>query len=274
MYAAEWGPENAESQKWDNWSKWVLGSYCWAFPLQDAASRTFGIPPAKLFVGDLTLAAFIVLHRVISSDPWIDALTKGGPLGPCCLAAAGIAGLRHLRSDSRHPARVSLPRRQSENLVFNVYPIYLFLGIWLGRRRPGTSTAICPGLLHLLLLGVYAPAYLALPPHSRQRLDDAGIGWSARSLASRAAAESLSWRCSAWDPKPSRFWAPMTIATGDVACWASTRRMGGHGPGAVDLGHPVTEDAMSQRRYGRRWYRDSSRDRFDVRCQAIPAYCR
>ena len=70
MYAAEWGPENAESQKWDNWSKWVLFLLL-GLSLTGRSFAYLGIPPAKLFVGDLTLAAFIVLHPRNVFDPWI-----------------------------------------------------------------------------------------------------------------------------------------------------------------------------------------------------------
>ena len=81
MYAEGWGPENAKLQKWDFWSKWILVLWV-GFALMGRSFAYLGVPPAKLFVGDLTLAAFIVLHPRKVFDPWIDALTRSGPLGP------------------------------------------------------------------------------------------------------------------------------------------------------------------------------------------------
>lgn len=81
MYDATWEPEHAELQKWDNWAKWVLFLLL-GLSLTGRSFAYLGIPPAKLFVGDLTLAAFVVLHPRNVFDPWIHALTRGGPLGP------------------------------------------------------------------------------------------------------------------------------------------------------------------------------------------------
>ena len=86
MHAAGWAPDNAPFLKWDTWSKWILFLLL-GLSLTGRSFAYLGIPPAKLFVGDLTLAAFIVLCPRKLFDPWIVALTKGGPLGPvagCC----------------------------------------------------------------------------------------------------------------------------------------------------------------------------------------------
>ncbi len=45
-----------------------------------------------------------------------------------------------------------------ENLVFNVYPLYLFLGIWLGKRRPELLLRYVQ--IFAVLFCIYAPAYL------------------------------------------------------------------------------------------------------------------
>ena len=45
-----------------------------------------------------------------------------------------------------------------ENLVFNVYPIYLFLGIWLGSRRPELLLRFVQ--VFSICFCVYAPAYM------------------------------------------------------------------------------------------------------------------
>ena len=84
----------------------------------------------------------------------------------------------------------------TENLVFNVYPIYLFLGIWLGRRRPPDSYCDLSSAFSICFC-VYAPAYMFF----LHKLTVAMPGrMECPSLVSRAAVESLSWRCSAWIP--------------------------------------------------------------------------
>src|ERR1700693_1408039 len=79
MYDATWEPEHAELQKGDNWAKWVLFLLL-GLSLTGRSFAYLGIPPAKLFVGDLTLAAFIFLRPRQLSDRWFAALTKSGPL--------------------------------------------------------------------------------------------------------------------------------------------------------------------------------------------------
>src|ERR1700728_1702897 len=81
MYQAEVASQSVKFSKWDSWSKWVLFLLV-GFSLTGRSFAYLGIPPAKLFIGDLTLAAFIFLRPRQLFDPWIKALTKGGPLGP------------------------------------------------------------------------------------------------------------------------------------------------------------------------------------------------
>ena len=81
MDYTEMQPESTKFLKWDNWSKWVLFLLV-GYSLTGRSFAYLGIPPAKLFIGDLTLAAFIFLRPRKLFDPWLKALTKGGPLGP------------------------------------------------------------------------------------------------------------------------------------------------------------------------------------------------
>src|ERR1700759_234626 len=81
MYYTETEPQTLPIRKWDNWSKWVLFLLV-GFSLTGRSFAYLGIPPAKLFIGDLTLAAFILLQPRKLFDTWIRALTKGNALGP------------------------------------------------------------------------------------------------------------------------------------------------------------------------------------------------
>ena len=205
MYAAEWGPENAGTQKWDNWSKWVLFLLL-GLSLTGRSFAYLGIPPAKLFVGDLTLAAFIVLHPRNVFDPWIVALTKGGPLGPFAwLLLASLAyGIFEV---IRGILLGFTPLVATENLVFNVYPIYLFLGIWLGRRRPELLLRFVQAFS--ICFCVYAPAYMFFL-HKLTVAMPGSDGVPVFGQPGGGGVIILALLC--LDPKPSRFWAPMTIA--------------------------------------------------------------
>ena len=55
-------PQMTRIRDWDAWSKYVL-FFLFGFCLTGRSFSYLGIPPAKLFIGDLTLAAFIFLRR-------------------------------------------------------------------------------------------------------------------------------------------------------------------------------------------------------------------
>ena len=61
MYYTETEPESLPILRWDAWSKWVLFLLV-GFSLTARSFSYLGIPPAKLFIGDLTLGAFILFR--------------------------------------------------------------------------------------------------------------------------------------------------------------------------------------------------------------------
>jgi hypothetical protein len=200
-----WGPENASLQKWDFWSKWILVLLV-GFPLTGRSFAYLGVPPAKLFVGDLTLAAFIILHPRKVFDPWIDALTRSGPLGPVAwvLLASLFYGIFEV---IRGTLLGFNPLVAMENLVFNVYPIYLFLGLWLGRRRPDLLLRFAQ--VFSICFCVYAPAYMLF----LNKLTVMMPGSEGVPLFGQPAGGGviiLALLC--LDPKPSRFWLPLAVA--------------------------------------------------------------
>ncbi len=127
------------------------------FALTGRSFAYLGIPPAKLFISDLTLAAFVFLRPRKLFDPWIQALTRGGPLGPFAwvLLASVAYGVFEV---IRGVLAGFSPIVALENLVFNIYPIYLFLGIWVGTRRPELLLRYVQ--VFAVCFCVYAPAYL------------------------------------------------------------------------------------------------------------------
>jgi hypothetical protein len=156
MEHTELAPESLPFLKWDLWSKWVLFLLV-GYSLTGRSFSYIGIPPAKLFIGDLTLAAFIFLRPRKIFDPWILGITKGGPISPFAwMVLISIAyGIFEV---IRGVLLGFSPIYALQNLVFNVYPLFFFLGLWVGARRPEVllryvqTFAVC--------LAIYAPLYL------------------------------------------------------------------------------------------------------------------
>jgi hypothetical protein len=95
----------------------------------------FGIPPFKLFIGELSLAALVVFRFRMVIGRWIRTLVAPGALNSIGWAyllffAFGLFELgRGL--ERGFPLLVAI-----QNFAFHYYPLFLFAGIWLGRRDP------------------------------------------------------------------------------------------------------------------------------------------
>jgi hypothetical protein len=191
--------------KWDGWSKWVLFLLV-GYALTGRSFSYLGIPPAKLFIGELTLAAFFFLRPRKIFDPWIAALTRGGPLH--AFAWALLISIWFGIFEAIRGVLIGYsPLTAVENLVFNVYPIFFFLGLWVGMRRPEVllryvqTFAIC--------LAIYAPLYL-LFLHKVYINMPGSDGVPIFGQAGGGGLVILSLLC--LDPKPSRWWPVMIIA--------------------------------------------------------------
>ena len=130
---------------WDAWSKYLL-LFLVGFCLTGRSFSYLGIPPAKLFIGDLTLAAFIFLRPRELFDRWFVALTKGGPLAPFSWVLL-ISIFYGVFETIRGVLAGFSPLIAFQNLVFNVYPLFFFLGLWVGARRPDLLRRLRKGLL-------------------------------------------------------------------------------------------------------------------------------
>ncbi len=204
MHSTGVEPGSARSQKWDNWSRWVLLLLV-GLSLTGRSFSYLGIPPAKLFIGDLTLAAFLLLRPRKLFDRWIGALTRGGPLGP--LAWLLLASIAYGMFEVIRGVMAGFsPLIAIENLVFNVYPLYLFLGIWLGTRRPGLLLRFIQ--VFAICFCIYAPAYLLFLHNVKLEMPGSD-GVTVFGQADGGGFIVLGLLC--LDPKPSRFWLPMTI---------------------------------------------------------------
>jgi hypothetical protein len=159
-----------------------------------------------LFIGDLTLAAFIFLRPRQIFDPWIKALTKGGPLGSLAwilLISISYGIFQVIRGVlSGFP-----PLTAVENLVFNVYPLYLFLGLWLGKRRPELLLRFVQ--IFAVLFCIYAPLYMLFLNKIFLVMPGSG-GVEVFGQANGGGFIILSLLC--LDRKPARWWPVMAVA--------------------------------------------------------------
>src|SRR5271170_5894623 len=205
MHYSEMESESSPKRKWDYWSKWVLFLLV-GLSLTGRSFSYLGIPPAKLFIGDLTLAAFIFLRPRQLFDPWIKALTKGGGLGP--LAWILLISISYgIFQVIRGVLLGFSPMIAVENLVFNVYPLYLFLGLWLGKRRPDLLLRFVQ--VFAVLFCIYAPAYL-LFLHTINVKMPGSDGVNVFGQVAGGGFIILSLLC--LDPKPGRWWPAMAVA--------------------------------------------------------------
>jgi O-Antigen ligase len=190
--------------KWDMWSKWALFLLV-GYALTGRSFSYLGIPPAKLFIGDLTLAAFLFLQPRKIFDPWILALTKGGPVTSFAwvlLLSIAYGIFEVIRGVLAGFSSVTA----LQNLVFNVYPLFFFLGLWLGARRPELLLRYIQTFA--ILLCFYAPLYflvlhkiyLVMPGSDVPVFGQAGGGGLV----------ILSLLCLV--PKPARWWPVLVIA--------------------------------------------------------------
>jgi hypothetical protein len=94
-----------------------------------------GVPQLKVFIGEIALGAFMLGHARTFVGVWAAAIVRPSPLSGvvwavCVFLGCGVFQLLH-GIGLGYPAVTAL-----QNLVFNYYPLYLFLGLWVAARTP------------------------------------------------------------------------------------------------------------------------------------------
>ncbi len=164
-----------------------------------------GIPPAHLFIGEIVLGLFLVFCADRSLGAWGRMLI--GPsdytLFSWCLLISCLYGCFEFFYGLHRGYSVLTAL---ENLAFHVYPLYLFLGIWIGEQYPTILKKAFRWLAWIL--AIYGPAYflfldkiqLNMPGSTTPVFSQAGGGGMI--ILSLLALES----------RPRRFWPLMVIA--------------------------------------------------------------
>jgi hypothetical protein len=137
----------------DNWTKLVV-LYFWSSPFVGKASVY-----AVLAVGGL-----LIFNARVLWDPWYLALTRrNDPLNRVAWAILvsllyGIAEVIYGVWFQGYPLFTA-----SQILIFNICPVYLFLGIWVGMRHPGAIRKYVRFMAWLAV--IYAPIYFLFLKH-------------------------------------------------------------------------------------------------------------
>ena len=98
-----------------------------------------------------------------------------------------------------------------QNLVFNIYPLFFFLGLWLGARRPELLLRYIQTFA--VLLSIYAPLYL-LVLHNINIVMPGSDGVTVFGQAGGGGLVILSLFC--LEPKPARWWPALAIAAASL----------------------------------------------------------
>ena len=139
------------------WRDWLVVLLILGFLSMSRSFAYIGLRP--FFIGEIALATFLISIPGAFFHPWLGSLLQRTPLsGFCyCLYASLIfGGLQCLRGFLvGHNAWITL-----QSAVFHVYPLYFFVGLWVGRRHAD----LLPKTVNLLAWchGLYAVTYILL----------------------------------------------------------------------------------------------------------------
>ncbi len=141
------------------WAKIAMSLVC-GYSLFGRTFAYIGIPSAKLFIGDVVLALFILLCTGAVVRPWLHGLLRPTPFSAffwsmLLFLCWGVVEL------ARGIALGYSVLTALQNFVFNVYPLYFFVGLWAALTIPDllskiVRTVVCMscvyGLAYFLFL--------------------------------------------------------------------------------------------------------------------------
>jgi hypothetical protein len=94
-----------------------------------------GVPALQLFIGEIMLAAFLLLKPRVALGTWTASLLRRSPLNGLCLAML-IFGLYGIWQVARAVFSGYSLLYVLKFFIFNYYVLYLFLGMWVGIQAP------------------------------------------------------------------------------------------------------------------------------------------
>jgi hypothetical protein len=121
-------------------------------------SRSFahyGVGP--VYIGEIALAAFLVLRPPMIVLPFFQALTRPTPYSAVAWTLTAFLALG-LAQSVRGVIFNEFPKIALQNLAFQIYPLFLFAGLYVGRRHTNYLRQIIRTLAWIH--GFYAAAYV------------------------------------------------------------------------------------------------------------------
>ena len=137
------------------WVWFLLGGYL----LLGRPFAYIGLPPLKIFIGEISLVAFGFFYPSALFGRISSALTSRSPLSP--FTWAFFLSLVYGLLEVLHGIYLGYPPFQAiQTLVFNIYPLYFFIGVWAGLRSPNAM----PRFVRWMgwLGGAYGMAYVLI----------------------------------------------------------------------------------------------------------------
>jgi O-antigen ligase/polysaccharide polymerase Wzy-like membrane protein len=134
----------------------------------------WGFQPAKLFIGEAALAALCVWHPAEVFGRWFWSLSNRNPSGAFSWAFLLFLEYGVLEVWRGFDAGYSLAGAV-QNFAYNCYPMYFFVGWWLGETCPDvlTNTVKWFAWVH----GAYGLAYIAVLDRFTSTLTVPGAPW-------------------------------------------------------------------------------------------------
>jgi len=164
-----------------------------------------GVPSAHIFIAEIVLGIFLIFRADQSFGAWGRMLigSTDYTFFPWCLLISFLYGCFEFSYGLYNDYSVLTAL---QNLAFHIYPLYLFLGIWIGEQYPTMLKKAFRWLAWIL--AIYGPAYflflnkiqLTMPGSTTPVFSQAGGGGMI--ILSLLAFES----------RPRRFWPLMVIA--------------------------------------------------------------
>jgi O-Antigen ligase len=189
------------ARRWAVVTFFVVAGY---MTLQRSFAHVLSVPGVPVYASEVLLIAFFVLHPDVSIRRLLNALVRPGPLGALAwamflvLAYGLILAVRGYVSS--YPTLFV-----SQELVFNLYPLYILLGLWLAERNRQVLERFVLGLSWVV--GVYGALYVAFLNHSATTVPGTDLELFRPPLGQGAMLLALL----AFRPKGARMWVPFSL---------------------------------------------------------------
>lgn len=141
------------------WSR-IVGCLLVGYLCMKRSFAYLGVPP--IFVGEVALAAFVLLKPRVALGTWVAALLRPSPLNGLSLALL-LFVLYGVLQVGRGVLSGTPPLYTLKYFVFNYYTLYIFFGMWVALHSPESL----PKMIRVLAWtnGIYGLLYIAALRH-------------------------------------------------------------------------------------------------------------